>query len=66
MSSDGTRKTTSPGTPQRLTARREDREVGRRAKQLGRESSDARQQVLAVVEHEQERLRGDEFDHGVE
>ena len=43
------------GHAQRLAARRQDRQLRRRAEQRVRERCGRRQQVLAVVEHEQQR-----------
>ena len=50
---------------QRLSARREDRQLRRRAEQRVREAGGRREQVLAVVEHEQQRPPGEEVDHRV-
>ena len=52
------------GHPQRLAARGQDRQLWRCAEQRVRQRCRRRQQVLAVVEHEQQLARREEVDHG--
>jgi hypothetical protein len=66
MSREGNAEDDLSGDAQGFAARRQDRQLRRRAEQHVREPGRRRQQVLAVVEDEQQCAASDEVDQGVD